>query len=67
MLLLDQLERFVSAERQVSAVLLAAGADVELPTYAEARERFDAALDEPFVVVDQSMFELREAVGLRGR
>lgn len=66
-LLLDQLERWVMAERQVSAVLLAAGAEVEMPTLGEARERFDEALDAPFERVDLEQLRLREAVGLRGR
>ena len=44
-LLVEQVERRTLVERQVAAVLRAAGAeDVEEPDPAEARERFDAAL-----------------------
>ena len=68
--MLDQLERWVLAERQMSVALIVAGAkDVDLPTLAEARERLDEALDAPFVltVPDAEQLALREAVGLRGR
>ena len=43
-LLVEQLERRTIVERQVAAVLRAAGADVEEPDCADARVRFDAAL-----------------------
>lgn len=44
-LLLERLERQVLSERQVAAVLAAAGAeDVEMPSMDEACAAFDAAL-----------------------
>jgi len=43
-LLIEQLERRTLTERQVTAVLRAANADVEEPDCDEARARFDAAL-----------------------
>ena len=44
-LLVERLERQVLSERQVAAVLAAAGAeDIEMPQMDEARVAFDAAL-----------------------
>lgn len=68
MLLLDQVERLVLADRHVAAVLLAAGAkDVTLPTFAERRLVFDEALTaEPkrLEAVDSEQMELRRALGV---
>lgn len=50
-----RLERRVMAERQIAAVLLAAGAkDVPMPTMAQSRDEFDAALLDPPLVLDQT-------------
>lgn len=66
--LLDQLERHVLADRHVAAVLMAAGQkDVTLPDLAEKRAVFDAALvEEPKVLaaVDSEQWELRRALGV---
>lgn len=68
-LLLDQLERLLLADRHVAAVLIAAGAEgVTLPTYQERRALFDAALvAEPTQQaneVDDEQMELRRALGV---
>lgn len=68
-LLLDQLERLLLADRHVVAVLRAAGHDIPLPTYQERRELFDAALvSEPKPAkadeVDSEQMELRRALGV---
>jgi hypothetical protein len=70
-LLLDQLERQVLADRHVAAVLMTAGAEgVELPTLYERRAAFDVALVAdpvaPAVVseVDSEQMELRRALGV---
>ena len=66
-LLLDSLERHVLAERQIAAVLMAAGAkDVTLPDPQEQRELFDAALSaEPQAAeVDTEQMQLRRALGV---
>ena len=64
MLLLDQVERWVLAERHVAAVLKAAGADVDMPTFAEARANLDELLVSEFDRIDPRAGELRAAVGL---
>lgn len=68
MLLIEQLERNVLADRHVAAVFMAAGAkDVTLPVLQEKRQLFDAALvEEPKVlsVVDSERWELRRALGV---
>lgn len=68
MLLLDQLERQVLADRHVAAVLMAAGAkDVKLPVLHEQRELFDAALVEepsPTKQISTEQMELRRALGV---
>ena len=68
MLLVEQLERHVLADRQAAAVLMAAGAkDVKLPDLAEKRALLDAALvQEPrrLTVVDIEQWELRRALGV---
>jgi hypothetical protein len=43
-LLLGELERHILAERQVAASIAAAGGEVDLPSFAEARFEFDQAL-----------------------
>ena len=67
-LLVDQLERQVLADRQVAATLLAAGASgVELPDVADKRRLFDAALVEeprPVTPIDDEQWELRRALGV---
>lgn len=69
-LLLDQMERQVLADRQVAAVLMAAGAkDVRLPSLAEKRAEFDEALaaePKPSAVslLSDEQRELREALGV---
>jgi hypothetical protein len=68
-MLLDQLERQVLADRHVAAVLMAAGAqDVPLPDFTEERARLDAALtEEPATVashVEVEQLELRRALGV---
>jgi len=67
-LLLDQLERLLLADRHVAAVFIAAGGDdVTLPTYRERRLLFDqslAAEPAPTVDVDPEQMELRRALGV---
>jgi hypothetical protein len=67
-LLLDELERQVLADRHVAAVLMAAGAkDVTLPSLQEQRQLFDAALSAeptPLTAVDSEQMELRRALGV---
>lgn len=62
------LERQTLADRQVAAVLLAAGAkDITLPSVHEQRRIFDEALAaEPkaVTVVDSEQMELRRALGV---
>ncbi len=69
MVLLEHLDAQVLADRQVAAVLMAAGAkDVELPNLQEQRDRFEAALAEeprPLAPVDIEQMELRRALGVR--
>lgn len=68
MLLLEQLERNVLADRQVAAVFMAAGSkDVQLPQLQEQRAVFDAALVEvpkPGKKIDAEQLELRRALGV---
>lgn len=67
MLLLDNLERHVLAERHIAAVMIAAGAEgVTLPEFFEQRELFDASLIEPprAAVVDSEQMQLRRALGV---
>ncbi len=68
MLLLDQMERQVLADRQVAAVFMAAGGkDVDLPSLVEQRRLLDEALvDEPRAVsqADSEQMELRRALGV---
>lgn len=68
-LLVEQLERQVTADRQVAAVFIAAGAKkVELPQLPEQRRLLEAALvEEPRVLtsVDSKQMELRRALGVR--
>lgn len=69
MLLLENLERQVLADRHVAAVFVAAGdKDTKLPTFAEQRQLFDAALaEEPKPAlggVDAEQMELRQALGV---
>lgn len=65
-LLLDKLEQQVSAERQVAAVFMAAGAKkVTLPTLDRARDDFDAALVEEPTVLDVEQQELLQVLGVR--
>jgi hypothetical protein len=66
-LLLEALERQVLADRQVAAVFIAARAEgVDLPSFAEQRARFDAALvAEPVAVqVETEQQELRRMLGV---
>jgi hypothetical protein len=66
--LLENLERQVLADRQVAAVFMAAGSkDMTLPTFAEKRALFDAALVEepkPVSQVDSEQMELRRVLGV---
>lgn len=69
MVLLDNLERRVLADRQVAAVYIAARAEgVEMPSLPEERAKFDAALVEtPRQVVtgvNSEQSELRRALGV---
>lgn len=67
MLLLDQIERQVLADRHVAAVLMAAGAkDVKLPTFQEQRALFDSALEAAptFSRISTEQMELRQALGV---
>jgi hypothetical protein len=67
-MLLDDLERHVLAERQVVAIHNASGRYEErpLPTFHEARDRFDAALvEEPKAAqIDSEEMQLRRALGV---
>lgn len=68
--MLDRIERQVLADRQVTAVLIAAGADIPLPNFYEQRAIFDASLveepkpQEPLSEADAEQLELREALGV---
>ncbi len=65
-LLLERIEQQVSAERQVAAVFIAAGAKrVELPTVDAARAKFDAALLAEPAPVDRDRDELLKVLGIR--
>jgi hypothetical protein len=68
-LLLEQLERSVLTERQVTVAMLAAGAkDVTVPDVGQAREEFMAALLAEPGEVDVGQLELMRALGVgRGR
>jgi len=59
----------VRSERQVAAVLIAAGAkDIELPDPAAARQKLDAELNEIRQPISPSRRVLLEALGVtRGR
>jgi hypothetical protein len=62
---IEQLEADVRGERQIAAMLAAAGApDVHLPTMAEQRDLFDKALAEAPEQESDSMREWRQAMGL---
>lgn len=66
-ILVGKLEAQVLADRQVAAVFLAAGAEVQMPTMAGAREQFDADLvAEPAagVLIDVEEWQLRRALGV---
>lgn len=66
-LLLDNLERHVLADRHVAAVLMAAGAEgVTLPTMQEQRLVFDAALlaEHQGHDLDTEEMQLRRALGV---
>ena len=67
-LLLDELERHVLAERQVVAISNAFSNEPQpLPSFIEYRERFDAALvaePQPLDVVDAEQMQLRRALGV---
>lgn len=63
----EQLERAVLAERQVAAVLLAAGAkEVTLPTLESARDEFEASLvaESKQRTLSPELAELREVLGV---
>ncbi len=71
MILLDNLERQVLADRQVAAVFIAARAEgVNMPSFHEERVKFDAALVAdpqdrlPTSQVDVEQTELRRALGV---
>lgn len=66
-LLLDQLERQVLADRQIAALeIVMSGEGGDLPTLVEARERFYEALnaDPQPVGVDDEQMRLRRALGV---
>lgn len=61
----EQIERDVANERQVVAVLIAAGVKkVEMPTLSEQRTRFDEALLAEPKQSSPEHRELRRAIGL---
>lgn len=65
-LLLERLFLKVATERQVSVVLLAAGAKgIEVPTYDEAKAELEEALVRVPKVEDEKRFQLLKALGLR--
>lgn len=64
-LLVEQLERFVLAERQVAVTALAAGArDVKVPSYQETREKFDNWLTSLPERIDPERAELMQVLGV---
>jgi hypothetical protein len=69
-LIVERLERHVIAERQVAAVMAAAGAKrVEVPTFDAERARLDRLLDDqptPRRVYDPEQAALIAALGLGG-
>ena len=71
LLLVEQLERQVIADRQIVATYNASGhfEDRPLPNFYEVRQQFDAALVEepsliPVSVADLEQMELRQALGV---
>lgn len=69
-MLIEDLERFVLAERQVAAVIQASGRYKEspLPSLAETRQKFEDSLSaEPKTAptgIDLEQLELRQALGV---
>jgi len=66
-LLVERVERRVTADRQIVAVMLAAGVDMPMPNLAEALEDLDAALAEApqeATVLDFEQAQLRQALGV---
>jgi hypothetical protein len=64
-LLADQVETRVLADRQIAAVLIAAGArDVEIPDPDDARDRLDALLVAEPKRPDPEQLELARALGV---
>lgn len=66
-LMVEQVERGVTADRQIVSVMLAAGADMPMPNLAEALADLDAALAAPpqrATVIDFEQAQLRKALGV---
>jgi hypothetical protein len=60
----ERVERAALVDRQIAGTLKAAGATIDLVSVEDARQEFDAALNEAPKALDPEQLELRRALGM---